>query len=246
MGAGVQLSRPAVAVIVCLVEDQTIVREGLKTLLGLAPDIEVVGEAADGEEALEVVPLHDPDVVLLDMRLPKLNGLGVLQALAADGALPPTIILTTFDEDSLVLEGLRAGAKGYLLKDVSLDQLPPSRPEIDDWAVRVLADPVALVRGDPSERQRGYRLPGDKPAGGAAFRGFKATGDGLVCYCYLYRRGDLERDVREGAPSRTLDAITSQVKARNCACEVRNPTGTCCLGAVRRELAKLEAAAAGA
>lgn len=59
---------------VCLVEDQTIVREGLKTLLELAPDIEVVAEAADGDEALEVIPRHDPDVVLLDMRLPKRNG----------------------------------------------------------------------------------------------------------------------------------------------------------------------------
>lgn len=115
---------------VCLVEDQTIVREGLKTLLGLATDIEVVGEAADGEEALDVIPRHAPDVVLLDMRLPKLNGLGVLQALAADDALPPTVILTTFDEDSLVLEGLRAGAKGYLLKDVSLDQLTNAIREV--------------------------------------------------------------------------------------------------------------------
>lgn len=108
---------------VCVVEDQTLVREGLKTLLALAPDIEVVAEAADGDEALEVVPRHEPDVVLLDMRLPKRNGLEVLQALAAADALPPTIVLTTFDEDGLVIEGLRAGARGYLLKDASLDQL---------------------------------------------------------------------------------------------------------------------------
>lgn len=71
--------------------------------------------------------------------------------------------------------------------------------------------------------------------------GFKAGGDGLVCYCFLYRHSDLERDVAEGVPTRTLDAITAEVKARNCACEVRNPTGKCCLGAIRRDLNRLEA-----
>lgn len=130
---------------VCLVEDQTIVREGLKTLLGLAEDIEVAGEAADGEEALEVIQSHAPDVVLLDMRLPKLNGLGVLQALAADDVLPPTIILTTFDEDSLVLEGLRAGAKGYLLKDVSLDQLTNAIREVADGGTAIQPGITARV-----------------------------------------------------------------------------------------------------
>ena len=70
--------------------------------------------------------------------------------------------------------------------------------------------------------------------------GFKAVADGLVCYCFLYRHSDLERDVAEGAPTRTLDAITAEVKARNCACEVRNPTGKCCLGAIRRDLKRLE------
>lgn len=108
---------------VCLVEDQTLVREGLRTLLEMVSDIEVVAEAVDGEEAIRVIPAHALDVVLLDMRLPKRSGLEVLHALAEKGALPPTIILTTFDEDSIVLDGMRAGARGYLLKDVSLDQL---------------------------------------------------------------------------------------------------------------------------
>lgn len=74
--------------------------------------------------------------------------------------------------------------------------------------------------------------------------GFKAAGDGLVCYCFLHRQSDLERDVADGVPTRTLDAITAEVKARNCACEVRNPTGKCCLGAIRGELKHLEAAVA--
>jgi DNA-binding NarL/FixJ family response regulator len=108
---------------VFLVEDQTLVREGIRSLLALDPEIAVAGEAADGAAAVNAVPLSGADVVLLDMRLPRMSGLEVLRALAAAGTLPPTIILTTFDDDELLLEGLRAGAKGYLLKDVSLAEL---------------------------------------------------------------------------------------------------------------------------
>jgi len=108
---------------VFLVEDQTLVREGIRSLLALDPDIAVTGEAADGAAAVDAIPSSGADVVLLDMRLPRMSGLEVLRALAAAGALPPTIILTTFDDDELLLEGLRAGAKGYLLKDVSLAEL---------------------------------------------------------------------------------------------------------------------------
>jgi len=108
---------------VFLVEDQTLVREGIRSLLALDPEIAVAGEAADGAAAVDAIPSSGADVVLLDMRLPRMSGLEVLRALAAAGALPPTIILTTFDDDELLLEGLRAGAKGYLLKDVSLAEL---------------------------------------------------------------------------------------------------------------------------
>ena len=105
---------------VCLVEDQTLVRQGIRTLLELAGGIEVVGEAADGEEALTVIAACRPDVVLLDVRLPKRDGLEVLRVLAERGDLPPTLILTTFDDDGLALDALRAGATGFLLKDVTL------------------------------------------------------------------------------------------------------------------------------
>lgn len=108
---------------VCLVEDQTIVREGLRALLGLNADIEVAAEAVDGKEAIEVIERHKPDVVLLDLRMPRLDGLGVLKALRERGALPPTLILTTFDDDAMLFEAVRAGAKGWLLKDVSLERL---------------------------------------------------------------------------------------------------------------------------
>jgi len=129
---------------VCLVEDQTLVRQGIKTLLELVGDIDVVGEAKDGDEALRVITKAKPDVILLDMYLPKRNGLEVMKELKQSGSLPPTLILTTFDEDKFILGGLRAGAKGYLLKDVSLDQLMS--------AIRTLADGGSLV--NPAITQR--------------------------------------------------------------------------------------------
>ena len=127
---------------VLLVDDQTLVRQGIRSLLELSQTVTVVGEAADGEEALVLVSRLEPDVVLLDLRMPKLDGLGVLRALS-NGA-PPTLILTTFDDDELVLEGLRLGAKGYLLKDVSLTQL------LD--AVETLALGETLVQPAVTER----------------------------------------------------------------------------------------------
>ncbi len=122
---------------VCLVDDQTLVRQGIRSLLELSDSIRVIGEASDGMQAIETIPRIKPDVVLLDMRMPGMSGLDVLNALAAKDELPPTIILTTFDDDQLVLAGLKAGARGYLLKDVSLDQL------VD--AVKTVANGGSLV-----------------------------------------------------------------------------------------------------
>lgn len=108
---------------VCLVDDQTLVRQGIRSLLELSDSIRVVAEAADGAQAVEMIPRIKPDVVLLDMRMPNLSGLDVLNALAGTNQLPPTIILTTFDDDQMVLAGMKAGARGFLLKDVSLEEL---------------------------------------------------------------------------------------------------------------------------
>ncbi len=108
---------------VCLVDDQTLVRQGVRSLLELSENIRVVAEAADGKQALALIPQIQPDVVLMDMRMPVMSGLEALQLLAERGDMPPIIILTTFDDDQLVLAGIKAGARGYLLKDVSLEQL---------------------------------------------------------------------------------------------------------------------------
>jgi DNA-binding NarL/FixJ family response regulator len=108
---------------VMLVDDQNLVRKGVRSLLELSEEIEVIAEAADGAEAIRMIPQVKPDLVLLDMRMPGLSGLDVLTELNDSDNLPPTIILTTFDDDELVLAGIAAGAKGYLLKDVALAEL---------------------------------------------------------------------------------------------------------------------------
>ncbi len=129
---------------VMLVDDQTLVRQGVRSLLELSDDIRVVGEAADGAAAIEQVPGVNPDVLLLDIRMPGKNGIDVLVELSEAGRLPPTIILTTFDDDELVLSGIRAGARGYLLKDVELDELLS--------AVRAVAEGKTIVKPAVTER----------------------------------------------------------------------------------------------
>ena len=108
---------------VVLVDDQTLVRQGVRGLLELVPDIEVVGEASDGEEALAKVPVLKPDVLLLDVRMPRMNGIAVLDRLREADALPPTLVLTTFDDGDAAIAAIKAGAKGLMLKDVSLEDL---------------------------------------------------------------------------------------------------------------------------
>ena len=113
-----------------MVEDHAIVREGIGNLLALSQDIEVIGAAACAAEALAAVPGASPDVLLLDVKLPDLDGVELIRRLQARNALPPTLILTTFEDDDLLFDGLRAGARGYLLKDISLEQLLEAIREI--------------------------------------------------------------------------------------------------------------------
>jgi DNA-binding NarL/FixJ family response regulator len=117
---------------VVLVDDQTLVRRGVRGLLELVPEIEVVGEASDGAEALSVVPALAPDVLLLDIRMPRMSGIAVLEKLREADALPPTLVLTTFDDGDAAMAAIKAGAKGLMLKDVSLEDLTQ--------AIRALAD----------------------------------------------------------------------------------------------------------
>ncbi|MEK7756121.1 MAG: response regulator transcription factor, partial [Planctomycetota bacterium] len=108
---------------VLLVDDQALFCEGLRTLLDLQPDIEVVGEANNGREAIECAARAAPDVVLMDVRMPVLDGVAATRDIRAHHPNTQVIVLTTFDDDEYVFEALRAGAVGYLLKDVASDRL---------------------------------------------------------------------------------------------------------------------------
>ena len=108
---------------VLLVDDQTLMREGLRVLLELEPDLDVVGEAGDGEAAIEAYANLQPDVVLMDIRMPGMDGVEATWRLRQRWSQARVIILTTFDDDEYIFEGLRAGALGYLLKDVAPERL---------------------------------------------------------------------------------------------------------------------------
>lgn len=129
---------------VLLVDDQTLVRQGVRSLLGFAAGIEVVGEAEDGEAALAQIAADRPDVVLLDVRMPAVDGLEVLSRLRRMEDAPPVLLLTTFDDDAVALDALKLGAKGFLLKDVRLEIL------VD--AIRTVHEGRTLVQPALTER----------------------------------------------------------------------------------------------
>jgi DNA-binding NarL/FixJ family response regulator len=108
---------------VCLADDQALFRSGVRALLALFDGIAVVAEAAEGEAAVAKVLECRPDVLLLDVRMPRLNGVEVLAALTRESALPPTLLLTTFEDDAALISGIRAGARGFLLKGTTPDTL---------------------------------------------------------------------------------------------------------------------------
>jgi DNA-binding NarL/FixJ family response regulator len=106
-----------------LVDDQALFREGLRTLLSVHPDIEVVGEAGNGEDAIQLVEKLHPAIVLMDMQMPVLDGVAATRRLKTAHPEVRVIVLTTFDDDEKVFDGLRAGAVGYLLKDAPSEKL---------------------------------------------------------------------------------------------------------------------------
>lgn len=108
---------------VLLADDQNLFREGLRTLLAIQPDFEIVGEASNGEEAVRCVRNLQPHVVLMDLRMPVLNGMEATRRIRLADAHCQVIALTTFDDDDDVFDALRAGAVGYLLKDAPLEKL---------------------------------------------------------------------------------------------------------------------------
>jgi len=122
---------------ICLVDDQRLMRDGLRTLLELEEDFEVIGEAEDGLAAVTLYADLSPDVVLMDIRMPGIDGVEATRRIVTRWPAARVVILTTFDDDAYVFEGLRAGALGYLLKDVSGHELAE--------AVRKVAQGGALI-----------------------------------------------------------------------------------------------------
>ncbi|MFJ6774063.1 response regulator [Kitasatospora sp. NPDC091257] len=109
---------------VVLVDDQPLIRTGLRVLIADAPDLEVVGEAGDGAEAVELVARLRPDVAVMDIRMPGTNGIEATRRITADPDLPThVLVLTTFDDDDYVYGALRAGASGFLVKDLALETI---------------------------------------------------------------------------------------------------------------------------
>lgn len=127
-----------------IADDQMMVREGFSVLLNAQPDIEVVGEAVDGKDAIEKVTALEPDVVLMDVRMPVLNGLEATRQIVRAELPTRVLVLTTFDLDEYVYEALRAGASGFLIKDSSARELTD--------AVRIIASGDALLAPSITKR----------------------------------------------------------------------------------------------
>ncbi|MGB3731608.1 response regulator [Microbacterium sp.] len=108
---------------VLIADDQVLVRTGFRLILDLEPDIEVVGEASDGDECVRLCARTDPDVVLMDVRMPRMDGIQATQRITESGRRAKVLVLTTFDLDEYVFDSLRAGAAGFLLKDAPREQL---------------------------------------------------------------------------------------------------------------------------
>ena len=129
---------------VLVVDDQALVREGLMTLLGTTPDIQPVAAAADGEEAVALAARHRPDVVLMDLRMPKLDGVGATRQILMARPETEIVVLTTHADEASILDALRAGARGYLTKDAGLAEI--SRAVHAAASHQGLLDPIVQSR----------------------------------------------------------------------------------------------------
>lgn len=140
---------------VALADDQRLLREGLRIILEAAPDMELVGEAEDGIAATEMAAAERPDVLLMDIRMPRRDGIAATEAVRQVSPQTRVLLLTTFDTPELVVEGLRAGASGYLLKDCTAEELRAAVRAVARGQVLLQAQSAAqLLAGMPAPAQR--------------------------------------------------------------------------------------------
>jgi DNA-binding NarL/FixJ family response regulator len=154
MNAGEEkVSSMSEAIRIMIVEDHAIVRQGLVALLRTVPDFTIVGEAADGRQAIAMFRLHQPDITLMDLRLPQLNGVEAITAIRADFPQARIIVLTTFDGDEDIYRALQAGARGYLLKGMTTDELVEAIRSVHGGKSRIpgpVAERLAERMGAPT------------------------------------------------------------------------------------------------
>jgi DNA-binding NarL/FixJ family response regulator len=211
--SGDQADSPAAPVRVLVVDDQRLIREGIASLLGIQPGITVVGMASDGREAVEKAIALDPDVVLMDVRMPECDGAQATGRIRRELPRCQVVMLTTFDDEEYVVQALRAGAAGYLLKD-----LP----------ARELADAVRLARSGIAQfdSQAADRLA-SALARHAAAEGGDSSGLGKIGQSLTAREVDVLRLIARGATNREIaaDLFLSEGTVKNHISRILNRIG---------------------
>lgn len=196
---------------VCVVDDQTLVRQGIRSLLELTDEVTVVAEADDGDAALAAIEEHRPDVVLLDLRMPGRDGIGTLEAMAERDLVAPVLVLTTFDDPELVIRALQAGARGYLLKDVTLEQLVSG--------VRTVAEGGTLLQPTLTARllQAAPSLPGPTEPSGPVLPLTEREADVIRLLAGGYPNRDVARmlHLAEGTVKNHVSSILLKLGARD-------------------------------
>jgi DNA-binding NarL/FixJ family response regulator len=149
---------------VLVVDDQRIVREGLALLLRTTPGVELVGAAENGRHALELVRELEPEVVLMDLRMPELDGVEATRAIRAEHPQVQVIVLTTYSDDESVFAALRAGARGYLTKDAEAEELARAIQRVHEGKAMLDSDVQARLLDHLGEAPAGTQSPHDAPA----------------------------------------------------------------------------------
>ena len=179
-----------------ITDDHSIIREGLRLILETTDDIEVIGEAADGVEALRLVAEQQPDVLLMDLRMPGMDGLTAIEHLRRDYPQVAIVILTTYNEDDLMLRGLQAGAKGFLLKDTPRDTLLDTIHAAAKGKSLLGADVMKRMLAHTQTERKRPSVTSDSPLTERELQALRAVADGKTNKGIALQMGITERTVK--------------------------------------------------